>query len=89
VRGPHGCQPQRRRGRGRAAQVAALAAGDAHSAALTTNGFLFTWGSNDRGQLGLPALAEVAAQVPPRRSAQRGLAWPPRAYQNMQHGYCR
>ena len=46
-----------------AGQVAALAAGDAHSAALTTNGFLFTWGSNDRGQLGLPALAEVAAQA--------------------------
>lgn len=46
-----------------AAQVAALAAGDAHSAALTANGFLFTWGSNDRGQLGLPALAEVAAQA--------------------------
>ena len=45
------------------AQVAALAAGDAHSAALTANGFLFTWGSNDRGQLGLPAVAEVAAQV--------------------------
>ena len=43
--------------------MAALAAGDAHSAALTANGFLFTWGSNDRGQLGLPAVAEVAAQV--------------------------
>lgn len=45
------------------AQVAALAAGDAHSAAQTASGFLFTWGSNDRGQLGLPAVAEVAAQV--------------------------
>ena len=43
--------------------MAALAAGDAHSAAQTASGFLFTWGSNDRGQLGLPAVAEVAAQV--------------------------
>lgn len=44
--------------------VAALAAGDSHSAALTQNGFLFTWGLNDKGQLGLPKKAEVAAQVP-------------------------
>ncbi len=42
--------------------VAQLAAGAAHSAALTTAGFLFTWGANSRGQLGLPAVAEVAAQ---------------------------
>jgi ubiquitin-protein ligase E3 A len=41
--------------------VTALAAGDAHSAALTSNGFLFTWGGNEAGQLGLPAAAEVAA----------------------------
>lgn len=38
------------------------AAGEAHSAALTSNGFLFMWGSNDKGQLGLPAAADVAAQ---------------------------
>lgn len=38
-------------------------AGDAHSAALTSNGFLFMWGSNDKGQLGLPAAADVAAQA--------------------------
>ena len=45
--------------------VAALAAGEAHSAALTANGFMFTWGANDRGQLGLPKKAEIAAQVRP------------------------
>lgn len=38
-------------------------AGDAHSAALTSNGFLFMWGSNEKGQLGLPAAADVAAQA--------------------------
>lgn len=30
-----------------------LAAGDTHSAALTSNGHLFMWGSNNHGQLGL------------------------------------
>ena len=43
--------------------VAALAAGDAHSVALTTNGFVFAWGCNTRGQLGLPASADAIAQV--------------------------
>ena len=43
--------------------VASLAAGDSHSAALTMNGFLFSWGANDKGQLGLPKNAEAAAQV--------------------------
>ena len=43
--------------------VASLAAGDSHSAALTMNGFLFAWGANDKGQLGLPKNAEAAAQV--------------------------
>jgi alpha-tubulin suppressor-like RCC1 family protein len=43
--------------------VVTLAAGDSHSAALTTSGFLFTWGANDRGQLGLPKNAESASQV--------------------------
>lgn len=38
-------------------------AGEAHSAALTSNGFVFTWGSNDKGQLGLPAAADVAQQM--------------------------
>lgn len=38
-------------------------AGEAHSAALTSNGFLFMWGSNEKGQLGLPAAADVAAQA--------------------------
>ncbi|GAB4814343.1 hypothetical protein N2152v2_001389 [Parachlorella kessleri] len=49
--------------------VLQLAAGDAHSAALTSNGFMFTWGSNDKGQLGLPAAAEVAQQQQKARSA--------------------
>ena len=43
-------------------------AGDAHSAALTSNGFLFMWGSNEKGQLGLPAAADVAAQASVRPS---------------------
>ena len=43
--------------------VAQLAAGDAHSAALTINGFLFTWGHNEKGQLGLAAGADAVAQV--------------------------
>ena len=43
--------------------VASLAADDSHSAALTMNGFLFSWGANDKGQLGLPKNAEAAAQV--------------------------
>ena len=43
--------------------MAHYCAGDAHSAALTSNGFLFMWGSNEKGQLGLPAAAEVAAQA--------------------------
>lgn len=42
--------------------VQQLAAGERHSAALTGSGFLFTWGDNTCGQLGLPAAAEVAAQ---------------------------
>ena len=45
--------------------VAQLAAGDAHSAALTINGFLFTWGNNEKGQLGLAANADAVAQVLP------------------------
>lgn len=43
--------------------VAQLAAGEAHSAALTINGFLFTWGHNEKGQLGLAAGADAVAQV--------------------------
>jgi hypothetical protein len=44
-------------------------AGDAHSVALTSNGFLFTWGGNEHGQLGLPHAAEVATQIQASRSA--------------------
>ena len=51
--------------------VQQLAAGDEHSAALTASGFLFTWGCNDKGQLGLPARAEQAVQVSPAK----GLRW--------------
>lgn len=54
--------------------VAALAAGEAHSAALTANGFMFTWGANDRGQLGLPKKAEIAAQVRPVSALLAALA---------------
>lgn len=38
-------------------------AGSRHSAALTSNGFLFTWGANDCGQLGLPSSAVAAAHA--------------------------
>eukprot|EP00873_Tetraselmis_striata_P010062 jgi/Tetstr1/430326/TSEL_020151.t1 len=41
--------------------VRQLAAGDAHSAALTCHGFLFTWGRNSVGQLGLPSEPDIAA----------------------------
>lgn len=37
--------------------------------ALTSNGFLFTWGSNDAGQLGLPHAADVATQIQASRTA--------------------
>ena len=43
--------------------VQKLAAGEAHSAALTSNGFMFTWGDARKGQLGLPVSAEVATNV--------------------------
>lgn len=49
--------------------VLQLAAGEAHSVALTSNGFLFTWGSNEHQQLGLPAAADVAQQVMAQRTA--------------------
>ncbi len=49
--------------------VLQLAAGDSHSAALTSNGFLFSWGANDRGQLGLPTAADVAQQIQASRTA--------------------
>ncbi|KAL4443784.1 hypothetical protein ABPG75_011521 [Micractinium tetrahymenae] len=49
--------------------VQQLAAGEAHSVALTSNGFLFTWGGNDSGQLGLPHAAEVATQIQASRTA--------------------
>lgn len=49
--------------------VLQLAAGASHSAALTSNGFLFTWGANEKGQLGLPAAADVAQQRLANQSA--------------------
>ncbi len=45
--------------------VVSLSAGDEHSTALTANGFLFAWGANDRGQLGLPKNADAAERVRP------------------------
>ena len=47
----------------------ATPAGDAHSVALTSNGFLFTWGGNEAGQLGLPHAADVATQIQASRTA--------------------
>ncbi|GAX82001.1 hypothetical protein CEUSTIGMA_g9429.t1 [Chlamydomonas eustigma] len=41
--------------------VVQLAAGSSHSLALTKNGHIFAWGSNDSGQLGLLPDAEHAA----------------------------
>ena len=49
--------------------VQQLAAGRYHSAAVTSNGFLFTWGDARRGQLGLPVSAEAAAHAALGRSA--------------------
>lgn len=49
--------------------VLQLAAGNDHSAALTSNGFLFTWGANDKGQLGLPLDAERAQHEAAQRTA--------------------
>ena len=49
--------------------VRQLAAGDSHSAALTSNGFMFTWGDTSHGQLGLPLSTEEANTVQMNRSA--------------------
>ena len=49
--------------------LALACAGEAHSVALTSNGFLFTWGGNEKGQLGLPHAADVATQIQASRSA--------------------
>ncbi len=58
--------------------VAQLAAGEAHSAALTINGFLFTWGHNEKGQLGLAAGADAVAQARVVSSTQARLHFTPR-----------
>ena len=49
--------------------VRQLAAGESHSAALTSNGFLFTWGDASQGQLGLPLSTEEANTAQLGRSA--------------------
>lgn len=49
--------------------VRQLAAGVSHSAALTSNGFLFTWGDASSGQLGLPLSTEEANTVAMNRTA--------------------
>ena len=49
--------------------VRQIAAGDSHSAALTSNGFMFTWGDTSHGQLGLPLSTEEANTVQLGRSA--------------------
>ncbi|MEW5307247.1 MAG: hypothetical protein WDW36_009655 [Sanguina aurantia] len=43
--------------------VVSLAAGAAHSAAITASGSMFVWGSNSSGQLGIPADAEHAGRA--------------------------
>ena len=40
-----------------------VAAGGEHSLAVTTNGMLFTWGSNSHGQLGHPFNVEEAEEI--------------------------
>lgn len=49
--------------------VRQLAAGESHSAALTSNGFLFTWGDASQGQLGLPLSTEEATSAQLGRSS--------------------
>lgn len=65
--------------------VKQLAAGDSHSAALTRSGYLFTWGYNQQGQLGLPPDAEHAALATFGRSnsSRRKLQ-----VRNHQHLFC-
>jgi Regulator of chromosome condensation (RCC1) repeat len=41
-----------------------VSAGRKHSAALTANGHVYTWGSNEYGQLGLKNLGNVHAKKP-------------------------
>uniref|UniRef100_A0A061R666 Ubiquitin-protein ligase E3 A n=1 Tax=Tetraselmis sp. GSL018 TaxID=582737 RepID=A0A061R666_9CHLO len=50
--------------------VKQLAAGNHHSAALTGNGFLFTWGSNSKGQLGLPLEVDAAVMLTNSRKSK-------------------
>jgi hypothetical protein len=49
----------------------AIAAGDQFSLALCADGSLYAWGSNDRGQLGYPAITSQSS-VAVRVLAQRG-----------------
>ena len=46
-----------------------VAAGGEHSLAVTTNGMLFTWGSNKHGQLGHPYNVEEAEEIHKRCAA--------------------
>ncbi len=43
--------------------VVQLAAGESHSLALTSNGYMFSWGDNSHGQLGLLPEAEPPASA--------------------------
>ena len=51
--------------------VVQVAAGGYHSALVTAQGELFSWGRNDHGQLGL---AEVKQAAQPRRVELRGVS---------------
>lgn len=51
--------------------VVQLAAGDSHSLALTSNGSMFAWGSNQHGQLGLRPDAEHTSAACPAKQRDR------------------
>ncbi|CAJ1402173.1 unnamed protein product [Effrenium voratum] len=56
--------------------VTAVAAGGYHSAVITQDGRLWTWGSNDYGQLGLGLARELLPVAPqPRPVELPGRAW--------------
>ena len=60
------------------AQIAKIEAGAAYSTAISTTGHLYTWGSNDAGQLGIPTpldmpLVDNYIETPPKMTTARDL----------------
>jgi hypothetical protein len=56
----------------------ALALGTSHTLALASDGTLYSWGWNDRGQLGLDSRAHRDVPTPVRiveEAVRRGLSW--------------